>query len=277
MEDKKVLSIQDISCFGQCSLTVALPIISACGIETVILPSAILSTHTAGFKGFTFHDLTEEIPSIEKHWEKENISFDTIYTGYLGNIKQIEYVKDIMKNLLKPKGLKIVDPVFGEGGKLYSIFDMNYVKEMKKLINIADIIIPNVTEACFLSGMEYKEKYDESYIKSLINEIKKENEKVVVILSGVSYREGYTGVVVYDDKYFYYEHKKVDKGCHGTGDVFASAFTGALMNNKSLIDSAKIAADYVTMCIEKTREYKNHWYGVKFEVLLGELIKMINN
>ena len=278
MEDKKILTIQDISCYGQCSITVALPIISACGFETAIIPSAVLSTHTGGFKNFTFHDLTEDIPLIQKHWQDEKIFYDAIYTGYLGSIKQIEYMKNIMSTLLKKDGLKIVDPVMGDDGKLYSIFDMNFVNEMKKLCAIADIIIPNITEACFLTGMEYKEKYDENYILTLVKKLQEFNKNLTIILTGVSYKEGKIGVVVYEkEKISYYEHKKIEKGCHGTGDVYSSAFVGALMNKKSLFDSAKIAADYVVMCIEKTKKDESHWYGVKFEGLLGELIKMVKS
>ena len=278
MEDKKILTIQDISCYGQCSITVALPIISACGFETAIIPSAVLSTHTGGFKNFTFHDLTEDIPLIQKHWQDEKIFYDAIYTGYLGSIKQIEYMKNIMNTLLKKDGLKIVDPVMGDDGKLYSIFDMNFVNEMKKLCAIADIIIPNITEACFLTGMEYKEKYDENYILTLVKKLQEFNKNLIIILTGVSYKEGKIGVVVYEnEKISYYEHKKIEKGCHGTGDVYSSAFVGALMNKKSLFDSAKIAADYVVMCIEKTKKDESHWYGVKFEGLLGELIKMVKS
>ena len=205
MEDKKILTIQDISCYGQCSITVALPIISACGFETAIIPSAVLSTHTGGFKNFTFHDLTEDIPLIQKHWQDEKIFYDAIYTGYLGSIKQIEYMKNIMSTLLKKDGLKIVDPVMGDDGKLYSIFDMNFVNEMKKLCAIADIIIPNITEACFLTGMEYKEKYDENYILTLVKKLQEFNKNLIIILTGVSYKEGKIGVVVYEkEKISYY-------------------------------------------------------------------------
>ena len=132
--NKKVLTIQDISCVGQCSLTVALPIISACGIETCVLPSAVLSTHTAGFTGFTFRDLTEDMPSIKDHWKKENITFDTIYTGYLGSTKQIDYVEDIIDEVGTVDCLKVIDPAMADNGVLYKGFDNNFVEAMKKLI-----------------------------------------------------------------------------------------------------------------------------------------------
>lgn len=275
MESKRILTIQDISCVGQCSLTVALPILSACGFETAILPSAVLSTHTAGFSGFTFRDLTDDIPAIEKHWKKEKISFDAVYTGYLGSTKQIDYVKSIIMKLTKKDAKIIVDPAMADNGKLYPLFNDAYVKKMKGLCALADIVVPNITEACFLTGMEYKESYDEKYIMTLLEKQAK-SSKATVVLTGVSYRKGKTGVAVYKDgKYSYYEHTKIAKGCHGTGDVYASAFVGALMNGKSEIESAKIAADYVVMCIKNTQDDSSHWYGVKFEGKLDKLIKMV--
>jgi pyridoxine kinase len=168
MPYKKILTIQDISCVGQCSLTVALPILSACGMETCILPSAVLSTHTAGFTDFTVRDLTEDIPAIAAHWRKENISFDAIYTGYLGSLTQIDYVREIFVTLKKEGGTIIVDPAMGDNGKLYPAFDLEYVNGMKNLVAVADVVVPNLTEACFLTGIEYKTEYDEEYILTVV-------------------------------------------------------------------------------------------------------------
>lgn len=275
MDYKKILTIQDISCVGQCSLTVALPIVSACGVETCVIPSAVLSTHTAGFTGYTFKDLTSEIPSISAHWKKEGILFDGIYTGYLGSTEQIDYVIDIMGTLLKKDAISIVDPAMADNGKLYPAFDKDYVEAMKKLCFTADIIIPNITEACYLADIEYAETYDEAYIKRLLNALCANGAKNIV-LTGVGYKEGKTGVVVYDNgEYKYYEHKKISKGCHGTGDVYASAFVGALENGKDIFESAKIAADYTVECIEYTSGDETHWYGVKFEPCLPSLIRRI--
>ncbi len=275
MSYKKILTIQDISCVGQCSLTVALPILSACGMETCILPSAILSTHTAGFSGFTFRDLTDDMPSIKSHWERENIKFSAIYTGYLGSTKQIDYVKDILKTMGTSDCIRVVDPAMADNGKLYPAFDSEYVEAMKKLCASADILIPNVTEACFLSDVEYKEKYDEEYIKLLLEKLSELGAKTTV-LTGVSYTEGKTGVTIYQNgDVSYYEHDKIAKGCHGTGDIYASAFTGALMNNKTVYEAAKIAADYTVKCIINTQGDSEHWYGAKFETALGDLIKML--
>ena len=275
MAYKKILTIQDISCVGQCSLTVALPILSACGMETCILPSAVLSTHTAGFSGFTFRDLTDDMPAIQEHWKKENIKFKAIYTGYLGSIKQIGYVRDILKTMGTDDCVRIVDPAMADNGQLYSIFNQDYVEAMKVLCGEADILVPNITEACFLTDEEYKETYDEGYICNLVEKLKALGAKTVV-LTGVSYESGKTGVVVYENgKMEYYKHNKIAKGSHGTGDIYASAFVGALMNDKSVYEAAKIAADYTVKCIINTQGDADHWYGAKFETALGDLMKML--
>ena len=276
MSYKKILTIQDISCVGQCSLTVALPILSACGLETCVLPSAVLSTHTAGFSGYTFRDLTEDMPSIKEHWLKEGIQFDSIYTGYLGSTKQIAYVEDIFADTASDVCVKIVDPAMADNGNLYPGFDAEFVEAMKGLCKVADYVIPNITEACFLTGVEYKETYDRAYIDEIL-------EKLIalgcknIIFTGISYAEGKTGVVVLENgEYSYYEHDKLGKGCHGTGDVYASAFVGAFMRGKSAYEAAKIAADYAVECIKETAKLDNHWYGAAFEPVLGKLIAAIN-
>ena len=275
MAYKRILTIQDISCVGQCSATVALPIISACGIECAVLPSAVLSTHTAGFKGYTFRDLTEDMPHIKDHWIKEGIEFDSIYTGYLGSTKQIEYVKDIYDATCKKDGYLIVDPAMADGGKLYPGFDAEFVKAMKGLCAAADYIIPNITEAALLTDIEYKDEYDGEYIDRLIAGLYSLGCKNI-ILTGVSYTEGKTGVLVYENgKKAYYEHELLKNSCHGTGDIYASAFVGALMRGKSAYEAAKIAADYTVCCINATATEENHWYGAKFETALSRLINAI--
>lgn len=275
MAYRKILTIQDISCVGQCSLTVALPILSAAGHETCILPSAVLSTHTAGFSGFTVRDLTSDIPGIAAHWKKEGILFDTIYTGYLGSTEQIDYVRAIMNDLSAPGAHKIVDPAMADGGKLYPAFDMEYVEAMKLLVRDADIILPNITEACFLTGVPYRESYDEAYVDALLAALTAIGAKTVV-LTGVGFAPDTTGVIVYENgEKRYYAHRKIAKGCHGTGDVYASAFVGALENGKSTYDAAVIAADYTVECIAYTQDDPSHWYGVKFEPLLGQYIAAV--
>ena len=280
MGDKKVLTIQDISCVGQCSLTVALPIISACGIETCILPSAVLSTHTGGFKGFTFRDLAEDMPAIMNHWLREGISFDAVYTGYLGSKKQIEYVGEIMDKLLAKDGLRIVDPAMADNGKLYPGFDAEFAKAMGTLCGKADLILPNITEASLITGMDFKQTgdYDENYILSLCARLAALGARTV-ILTGVGYDDDKLGVAVYDSgsgKIKYYFHQKISKSSHGTGDVYSSAFTGAVMRGLSVYDAAKLAADFTVECLLKTINDDSHWYGVKFEKALPMLVNKLN-
>ena len=274
---RRVLTIQDISCVGQCSGTVAVPIISACGMECAIVPSAVLSTHTAeAFGKFTLKDLTTEIPKIRKHWEKQDIRFDCIYTGYLCSEKQIDHVIDMMDSRLALTGVRVVDPVMGDNGKMYTNFDEEFVVKMRELCRIADIIIPNVTEGCLLTGMEYQEEYDQNYIDQLLLALNEMGARCI-ILTGVSFHPETTGVMIYEEGFTsYYEHRKVDASFHGTGDVFASAFTGALMHEIGALRAAVIAADFTVDCLLGTVDDKDkHWYGVKFEPQIPELLKAL--
>ncbi|MBQ7995957.1 MAG: pyridoxamine kinase [Bacilli bacterium] len=270
---KKVLTMQDISCYGQCSITAALPIISVWGYETAILPSAILSTHTSGFKNFTVHDLSNEIPKIINHWKAEGIKYDAFYVGYLGEISHVDLVIQIKNELLNKDGFFVLDPVMGDDGKLYPAFNDDYVKAIRKLIKEADIILPNLTEACFLTGIEYKEEYDESYIKNVINKLLELGAKKIA-LTGIAYEKEMTGVVIYDENgYQHFTHKRINKSYHGTGDVYASTFLGAYLSNNDLLKSAKIAAKFVVKAIENTLDDPNHNYSVKFEPLLADFVK----
>lgn len=271
MEYKRILTVQDISCVGQCSLTVALPILSACGLETAVLPTAVLSTHTA-FPDYTFRDLTDDMPAILSQWEKENIGFSAIYTGYLGSARQIRYVRKLFKKALADGGRRIVDPAMADNGKLYPGFDDLFVGEMKTLVKSADILLPNITEASLLTGIPFREEYDEAYIRSLVDALHALGAPAVV-LTGVGYTKAESGVAVSSGEGMRcYRHEKIAGGCHGTGDVFASAFTGAYMRGASLYDAAVIAADFTLACIRGTVSDKAHWYGVKFEPELPGLI-----
>ena len=277
MSYQKILTIQDISCVGQCSLTVALPILSACGLETCVLPSAVLSTHTAGFSGYTFRDLTEDMPAIKDHWVKEGIRFAAIYTGYLGSTRQIDYVSDIFEATAADGCIKVVDPAMADNGNLYPGFDAAFVETMKGLCAKADYIVPNITESCFLTGMEYRTEYDEAYIDTMLEKLAALGCKNV-ILTGVSYRPDFTGILVLENGIKqYYEHEMLPNSCHGTGDIYASAFVGALVRGKDALTAAKIAANYTMACIRATAEEENHWYGAKFEPVLGQLIRLLED
>lgn len=272
MNYKRILTIQDISCVGQCSLTVALPILSACGQETCILPSAVLSTHTMGYSFPFIHDLTPDIPNFQKHWQKENILFDAIYTGYLGSTEQIAMVENIFDTMIASGGKTVVDPAMADNGKLYPAFDMAYAEAMKGLVSKADVVVPNLTEACFLTGCTYQETYDESYIMDVVNKLHALGTKWVV-LTGIGYESGTTGVLISGEgSVEHYTHPKISKSFHGTGDVYASAFVGSWVGGKTMSEAAQIAADYTCKCIENTIDDDSHWYGVKFETALPYLI-----
>ncbi len=275
MAYKRILTIQDISCVGQCSLTVALPILSACGHETAVLPTTVLSTHTGGFTGYTCRDLSEDIPAITAHWQKTGIRFAAAYTGYLGSARQIELVKAVMDATLPEDGLRIIDPAMADGGVLYPAFDGAYVKAMRSLAATADILLPNITEACLLTQHPFRESYDERYIDTLMTDLHALGAKTVV-LTGVGFHPEETGVMLSESGVrSYYRHRRLPESCHGTGDVYASAFVGSLMTGLDAYTAAKIAADYTLICMENTRGDKSHTYGVKFEPMLATLMDMI--
>ena len=276
--EKRILTVQDISCVGQCSLTVALPIISACGIEAAILPSAVLSTHTAGFKDFTCLSLTEEFPKIINHWQKENITFDGVYTGYVLG-EQIDHIIEICTKL--NKGVKIIDPVMADHGKFYYGFDQSFAQKMCKLCQKADVILPNLTEAAFLLDEEpMLEGYDKAYIEGLLSRLVKKLKVKKVVLTGVSFEKSKLGVAVYSSQtseVAYYFTKRIERNFHGTGDIYSSAFVGAYLSGVSLYDSASIAADFTVKAMEFTIDYADiHPYGVYFEQVLPYLIGKIN-
>lgn len=274
---KRIVTIQDISCIGKCSLTVALPIISAMGVEAAILPTAVLSTHTM-FSNFTFKDLADQIEPIADHWKKENMKFDAVYTGYLGSFEQIDLMKNFFDQFNTEDNLLFVDPAMADNGKLYPAFDEAFAKHMGTLCAKADIIVPNITEACFMTGMEYKTKYDENYVKDLLVKLSDLGAKIS-ILTGVSFAEGKTGVMGYDkekDEFSYYEHDKLPVSYHGTGDIFSSTCVGAMMNGMDWTEAVKVAADYTAECIRLTLEDPaKPWYGVNFEQAIPYLVDRI--
>ncbi len=276
---KRVMTIQDISCIGKCSLTVALPIISAAGIETAIVPTAVLSTHTQ-FKGFTFRDLTDDMEPIRDHWKKEGFKFNAIYTGYLGSERQIEIVKSYFNEFSSADTVKIVDPAMADGGVLYVGFDEHFAREMGKLCGCADIILPNISEAALMLGEEYPgEDADEETVKALLLKLAELGSKIVVI-TGATLSDGSFGFIGYNvDKkeFFKYGTKKVPHRSHGTGDVFASAFTGALVNGFSVYDALSIAADYTAACIKNTYlDPEKVDYAVNFELELPYYISRLS-
>lgn len=274
--EKRILTIQDASCVGQCSLTVALPIISACGIETAVLPSALLSTHTAGFTDFTVLDLTPEFPKIIEHWEKERLTFDGVYTGYV-LASQIDYIIEICKKL--NNGAKIIDPVMADHGSFYYGFDKEFAEKMCNLCYGADVILPNLTEAAFLMEEDcVLAGYDKQYIETLCTKLVKKLNVNTVVLTGVSFREDEIGVCVYENsKTEYYFTEKIKRNFHGTGDIYSSAFVSGYVLGKSALEAASIAADYTVEAMKLTMPYQEeHSYGVFFEEAIPILLKKLD-
>lgn len=276
---KRILTVQDLSCIGRCSLTVALPILSAMGLETAVLPTAVLSTHTQ-FTNFTFRDLTGDLDDILSHWEKENFTFSTVYTGYLGSTEQIEIVRSIFETYKKDGALCIADPAMGDNGKLYVGFDEAFAGEMAKLCGSADVILPNMTEASMMLNIPYRpEGYDETYIKDVLKHLCSLGARSSV-LTGVSFHGTELGAMAYDseaDTFHAYFTEKLPVSYHGTGDCFASAFSGAITRGQSLDASLKIAADFIVDCMKKTMaDPERRFYGVNFEEALPGLINSLN-
>ncbi len=272
MSHKRILTVQDASCVGQCSLTVALPILSACGIEAAILPSALLSTHTAGFQGFTVLDLTDEFPKILAHWKKEGITFDGVYTGYVLE-SQIDHIRELCRSF--NKGPTIIDPVMADHGAFYYGFGPKFAEKMCTLCTDADVILPNLTEAAFLLEEEcVLSGYDRAYIEGLCAKLVRKLKVKTVVLTGVSFAEDRLGVCVYENANAeYYFTERIARNFHGTGDIYSSAFVSGYLLGRTAFEAASAAADYTVEAMKLTLPYQNeHSYGVFFERALPELL-----
>lgn len=260
----RILTIQDISCVGQCSMAVALPILSACGLETCLLPTALLSTHTGGFGKPVVVHFDQALPEIWRHWLDCGITFDGILVGYLGSLGAIQAAEDILDRLLAPGGVAIVDPVMGDHGKLYSGFDRSYVQAMKGLCRRADVLLPNLTEAALLTGVPYSETLAENPQEWLA-----QLGCHQVVLTGMGDGPETTGALLWQDgRVERYTHPRIARNFHGTGDIFAASFAGALLQGRRTGDAMTFAADFTYRCVAQTAANPAHWYGVKFEPLL---------
>ena len=277
---KRILTVQDISCVGKCSLTVALPIISAMGVEAAVLPTAVLSTHTAFKEGFTFHDLTDEITPIAEHWVKEGITFDALYTGYLGSFRQLELVGELFDTFGTSENAIVIDPVMADNGKLYHGFTEEFAASMATLCGKADLILPNLTEAAFLLGVPYEEKPCEARVKELLVMLTDLGCKTAA-LTGISLADGKLGVMSYNSEtkeYFYYAREHLPVAFHGTGDVFASTVVGAMARGRSVNEALTLAVDYTVDTIRMTMEDATHnWYGVNFESAIPSLVRALGD
>ena len=273
---KRLLTIQDLSCVGQCSTTVALPLLSACGVECAVLPPAMLSNHTAaGFRGWSFCDLTAEMAKVEEKWVGQGIRFDAFYTGYVCE-QHIDPILSIMRTCAVPGAIRIVDPAMADNGVLYRGFAADFPSKMARLCKDADYLLPNLTEAALLTGEDPvsfgagTSRPRREAVERLISKLHGLGVKTVV-LTGVSFSATELGTAVSDGKTIEYDfNSRNPRDSHGTGDVFASVFAGAVLRGKSALEAAALAADMVCAAIEATDP--DHWYGVSFEKVIPSLV-----
>ena len=268
---KKILIIEDLSSIGRTSLATAIPIITAYGHESVAVPSALLSANTA-FKGFTYLDLTGEMVKILKHLNSLSYEADALYTGYLGSSRQVDIISNYLKD--HPKLNYYLDPAFADDGKLYDGFDQAFVGEIKKLIAKAKLIMPNLTEAEMLLGVEAKANYLESDILKLLKGLTSLGPKMAII-TGVLADNNTIANYAYDrqsEKLYSYSYERLPNSYYGTGDIFASLITGAMEANLSLDEALKLAGDFLYKAIEHSNLLNtNKLYGVCFEPYLSQL------
>ncbi len=273
---RRIAVIQDLSCVGRCSLAVAMSVIPVLGVETAVIPTAILSNHTA-FQGFTFVDFTKEAEEIIDLWKKHDFKFDSIYIGYLGSVDLIRMTERFIRTFRDENTFVILDPAFGDHGKLYTGFDMQYVAELKKLCAEADVILPNVTEACFLLGEEYSEGTACSHMLMEKADKLLEGRLRNVLITSCVFNDHEISLACIGEKPFIYSHERLSLSMHGTGDLFASVFSGLVTRGWDIESAAKLAADFTGDCISYSMNLPDHrWYGVDYEGMLPELIRRVN-
>lgn len=273
--NKSCAAIHDLSGVGKCSLTVALPILSACGVETSVMPTAVLSTHTGGFKDFTYRDLTDDLLPIARHWKREGCSFSALYSGFLGSARQIGMVEEIFQMFREAGTLVMVDPVMGDGGKLYATYNREMADGMARLTKSADAVVPNFTEACHILGLPYNPgPYTEKYVTDVLKGLCALGPKMAV-LTGVWLEEGHLGAACYDretGRVDWCLDTRIQGSYHGTGDVFASVLLGGLLNGMGLPEACAAAVDFTHRTIESTKELsRDIRFGPKFEIHLPRL------
>lgn len=275
---KRVVSIQDISCLGRCSLTVALPVISAMGVECAIVPTAVLSTHTA-FPDFTSKDLTDQLEPIARHWRSQGVTFDAVSTGYIASAAQVRQVLAFVDAVRGPDTLFIADPAMADHGRLYAGFDAEFPHAMARVVAHADVALPNLTEACLLTDTPYREDMDEPFVRELLRRVTALGAKRAV-LTGVSFSPDKLGAMGYDSvtgDYFTCLGPRHPASFHGTGDIFAATVTGGLVRGMTLEQAVQLAVDFTLDCICATeRDPAAGWYGVEFEKALPSLIRRLH-
>lgn len=274
MQQKHIMAVHDISCMGRCSLTVALPVISAAGITVSVLPTAVLSTHTGGFTGYTYRDLTSDILPIVDHWHSLSVGFDAIYTGYLGSKEQLEIVAELIRRFKKTSTLVVIDPVMADHGQLYSGFSSDFPLGMKALCACADVITPNMTEALLMLEKPYHQgPYSREYVQTVLEDLAKGHEGRKIVLTGVYFNDQEYGAAAYDNGNIHCAFgRRVPGNYHGTGDLFASVLTAALVKGNGLDRAVDCAVEFTAKSIERTYlAGTDVRYGVNFEEGLAGL------
>ena len=271
----RIAVLQDLSCVGRCSLGVAMSVLPAMGLEVAALPTSLLSTHTA-FEGFTFVDLSDEMERIMAHWKALKLRFDAIYIGYLGSIRLIEMTERFIDTFRAPQTRVILDPAFGDNGALYAGFDGTYVARLRELCRHADVILPNVTEACALLELPWEDST--ACTQRLVQRAWKllDGRLRNVLITSCRFDGDRTGLICAGADEFVYPHDRLALSCPGSGDLFASVFAGLMTLGRSVHEAARIAADFTRDCIEYSMNCGDHrWYGVDFEPMLGALMRRI--
>ena len=268
---KRVLTIQDISCLGKCSLTAVIPVLSAMELEPVILPTTILSAHTE-FEAPYIRDLTEIMEPVAAHWKSQGITFDSLSCGYLGAERQMAVVKKIFEDFKRPGVLTVIDPAMGDYGRLYEGFDMAYVESMREFCTAADVLLPNLTEAAYLLGRTYEELPEKREgFEAWVRELSGLNHGIV-ILKGIRLSEKRESVLAYDsrtEEMVFHEREHLNAKLSGTGDIFTAVCQGAFTKGMTLDEAVGLAMDFVLECMKKTMADENHrWYGVNLEEAL---------
>ena len=274
---KRVLAVHDISCVGRCSLTVALPVLSAMGFETSILPTSILSTHTGGFEGYTYRDLSADMNPVADHWRALGLRFDAIFTGWLGTHRHVENLAHLLE-AVGPGAELIADPVMGDNGRLYATLDGDYVDAMRRFCGRAELLLPNITEAAILTGTEYPYPgYNRAWVADMLRRLIDLGPRVAV-LTGVSLQPGRIGAAAMDryaGRMICYDDAFIPGMWHGAGDVFASALIGAHLRGAPLDRALRLAVTFTARCIRRTRDAgTDERLGLQFE---PELITLADN
>ena len=271
---KRVLAVHDISCVGRCSLTVALPVLSAMGYETSILPTSILSTHTGGFEGYTYRDLAADMDPVVDHWHALGLKFDAIFTGWMGTHRHIENLRHLLDAFGDGAAL-IVDPVMGDNGRLYATLDDAYVAAMRDYCARADVLLPNITEAALLTGTDYPfPGYDRTWVEAMLRRLCDMGPGIAV-LTGVTLKPGRIGAAALDvrhDQLVYFDEPYIPGMWHGAGDVFASVLTGAVLHGSPMPQALRLAVGFTARCIRRTqRAATDERLGLQFEPEMGTL------